>query len=115
MKDRQRSYERPKEMSARRMLAGLLSIPWCCVGTFLIATTTITGSIAGLFFDDLMHKIIPFLVAFHLFGIVRYMRHNHKTQGQTLFLVFTTLFFVVSVGFHFTDFHDHLLGEYHDH
>ncbi len=99
----------------RSLTHTILSIPWCCVVSLSIALFTTTGSLIGFFFDELMHDVIPFLVVFHIYGIFRYFRHPEKTRGRTLFLVVTTLLFFVSVGFHFTDLHDDILGYDHDH
>lgn len=74
-----------------------------------IAGLTTTGSLLGFFFDELMHDVIPFLVAFHIYGIIRYAKHSDKTRGRTVFLITTTLLFFVSVGFHFTELHDHII------
>ncbi len=94
-------------------IAVFLSIPWCCVVSLGIAFFTTTGSLLGFFFDEMMHDVIPFLVTFHIYGIVRYARHKEKTRGRTMFLVITTLLFIVSVGFHFTELHDHIIGHEH--
>ncbi len=94
----------------RKILTALLSIPWCCVVTVGIATLTTTGSLTGFFFDEVIHSVIPFLIIFHVYGIYRYLRHERKSRWQSVFLLFTTLLFLVSVGFHFTDLHDHLIG-----
>lgn len=95
---------------SRNIISVLLSIPWCCVISLGIAFFTTTGSLLGFIFDDLMHKVIPFLVLFHIYGITSYARHKEKTRGRTLFLIFTTILFVVSIGFHFTDLHDKIIG-----
>lgn len=94
----------------RRGVLVFFSIPWCCVVSLAIAFFTTTGSLLGFFFDNLMHDVIPFLVLFHVYGIVTYVKHREKTQGRTLFLAFTTILFFLSVGFHFTELHDHILG-----
>lgn len=87
----------------------IFSIPWCCIVSLGIAFFTTTGSLLGFFFDELMHDAIYFLVVFHIYGIIRYLRDKEKTYGRTVFLVSTTLLFFVSVGFHFTELHDEIL------
>ncbi len=91
-----------------------LAFPWCCFISGILALTTTTGSMIGLFFDELLHFALPFLVLIHCFSIWRYWKKGCRSIGQTRFLIFTTLLFVVSIGFHFTDFHDELFEHAHE-
>lgn len=90
-----------------------LSIPWCCVVSLVLTGIATSGSIVGVVFDEAFHEWMPLiltvLVPMHIFGIYRYLQHPKKTRGQTVFLLTTTILFVLSIGFHFTEIHDHLI------
>ncbi len=109
------NHQENRRAKIRDRIAVFLSIPWCCVVSLAIAGITTTGSLLGFFFDELMHDVVPLLVVFHLYGIYRYAHHQERTRGRTIFLVLTPLLFFVSVGFHFTELHDHVLGYEHEH
>lgn len=97
----------------------ILAIPWCCVLSVTLTLLATSGSMIGIVFDEAFHEWMPVVLAVlvptHIYGIYRYAKYSCKSRGRTLFLIFTTLLFILSIGFHFTDIHDQIIGHDHHH
>lgn len=90
------------------------SLPWCCILTLSAAFLTATGSVVGLWVDEVFHTVLPFLVLLHAGSIYYYARtRTHRTRGELWFLWITTGIFILSVAFHWTPWHDQVLGTHH--
>jgi len=104
----------PSRKTAFGALLELFSIPWCCVLSLSLAAFSAGGGALGVLFDQQFHQwlpvVVPVLSTSHGYGIYRYAKHPHKTRGRTVFLAATTVLFLASVSFHFTDLHDWWMG-----
>lgn len=92
-----------------------LSVPWCCVLTMGLALSSVGGMPAFIVpaVDRVTHLLIPVSGVVHLFVGVHLYRnrecHEHQKREKILFWVSIFLLCVATL-FHFTPWHDHLLG-----